>query len=86
LVRVRISRSLEVAPTGETASGHLTGADGRQLLPWFENLGKRQVKSPKVYLRDSGLLHELLGVESLLSRGHPKLGASWKALSSRGAA
>ena len=34
----------------------------RQLPPWFENLGKRQVKAPKVYVRDSGLLHALLGV------------------------
>ena len=51
----------------------------RQLQPWFENLGKRQVKSPKVYFRDSGLLHSLLGItdeNSLL--GHPKSGASWE--------
>ncbi len=51
----------------------------RQLPPWSENLGKRQVKSPKVYLADSGLLHTLLGCErreALLS--HPKLGASWE--------
>jgi predicted AAA+ superfamily ATPase len=51
----------------------------RQLQPWHENLGKRQVKSPKVYVRDSGLLHELLGIRSqteLLS--HPKLGASFE--------
>ena len=34
----------------------------RQLLPWYENLGKRQVKSPKVYVRDGGLLHSLLGI------------------------
>lgn len=50
-----------------------------QLPPWFENLGKRQVKAPKVYLRDSGLLHSLLNVEDesdLL--GHPKVGASWE--------
>ena len=51
----------------------------RQLQPWHENLGKRQVKSPKVYLRDSGILHQLLGIRSehdLLS--HPKSGASWE--------
>jgi len=51
----------------------------RQLQPWHANLGKRQVKSPKIYLRDSGLLHQLLGLETekaLLS--HPKLGASWE--------
>jgi uncharacterized protein len=51
----------------------------RVLQPWFENLGKRQVKSPKVYVRDSGLLHTLLGIASAtdLDR-HPKLGASWE--------
>jgi uncharacterized protein len=51
----------------------------RQLQPWHANLRKRQVKSPKVYVRDSGLLHRLLGIEgekALLS--HPKLGASWE--------
>jgi len=51
----------------------------RQLQPWYANLSKRQVKSPKIYVRDSGLLHELLGVSSdkgLLS--HPKVGASWE--------
>ena len=51
----------------------------RQLQPWHANLGKRQVKSPKVYVRDSGLLHQLFGLETekaLLS--HPKVGASWE--------
>jgi hypothetical protein len=51
----------------------------RQLRPWHENLAKRQVKAPKVYLRDSGLLHHLLGIRTrkdLLS--HPKSGASWE--------
>ena len=51
----------------------------RQLPPWHENLAKRQVKSPKVYVRDSGLLHQLLGIRTdaeLLS--HPKCGASWE--------
>lgn len=51
----------------------------RQLQPWHENLGKRLVKSPKVYIRDTGLLHALLGLQtfdSLLS--HPKLGLSWE--------
>jgi predicted AAA+ superfamily ATPase len=51
----------------------------RQLQPWFENLGKRVVKSPKVYVRDSGLLHSLLGIPDLPAlQGHPKLGASWE--------
>lgn len=51
----------------------------RQLQPWFENVGKRQVKSPKIYLRDSGLLHTLLNLpdrHALL--GHPRVGASWE--------
>lgn len=51
----------------------------RQLPPWHANLGKRQVKAPKVYVRDGGLLHQLLGIDSeraLLS--HPKVGASWE--------
>lgn len=51
----------------------------RQLQPWHANLKKRQVKSPKTYVRDSGLLHRLLGIGSekeLLS--HPKVGASWE--------
>lgn len=51
----------------------------RQLAPWFENLGKRQVKAPKVYVRDSGLLHALLGVPAFRDlEGHPKVGASWE--------
>lgn len=53
----------------------------RQLQPWHENIGKRQVKAPKVYWRDSGLLHLLMGIESrnaLLA--HPKCGASWEGL------
>jgi len=51
----------------------------RQLPPWFENLGKRQVKSPKVYVRDSGLLHTLLGISSARELAlHPKVGASWE--------
>jgi uncharacterized protein len=51
----------------------------RQLPPWFENLGKRQVKSPKVYVRDSGLLHSLLGITNRLDlENHPKVGASWE--------
>jgi predicted AAA+ superfamily ATPase len=51
----------------------------RQLLPWHENISKRQVKSPKVYIADSGLLHMLLGIKTRndLER-HPKIGASWE--------
>lgn len=51
----------------------------RILPPWFENLKKRQVKSPKVFLRDSGILHKLLGVETMIElRAHPRYGASWE--------
>jgi predicted AAA+ superfamily ATPase len=51
----------------------------RQLPPWFENLKKRQVRSPKVYVRDSGLLHALLGIPDRTGlQAHPKLGASWE--------
>jgi hypothetical protein len=51
----------------------------RILPPWFENIGKRQVKSPKIYVRDSGLLHSLLGIDSVHTlMGHPKAGASWE--------
>ena len=51
----------------------------RQLRPWHENIGKRQVKSPKLYFRDSGLLHLLLGVGTLDElETHPRLGASWE--------
>lgn len=51
----------------------------RQLPPWFENLGKRQVKAPKVYIRDTGLLHSLLGITNERDlEYHPKVGASWE--------
>jgi hypothetical protein len=51
----------------------------RQLPPWFENLGKRQVKAPKIYVRDSGLLHTLLGITNQHDlEHHPKVGASWE--------
>lgn len=51
----------------------------RQLMPWYENVGKRVVKAPKFYFRDSGLLHTLMNIqnkEELLS--NPKLDASWE--------
>lgn len=51
----------------------------RQLQPWHENLAKRQVKAPKIYFRDSGLLHSLLGIPDMRSLlRHPKVGASWE--------
>jgi len=76
-----IGRSLGEAHT--TVKRHLDILCGafvmRQLPPWFENISKRQVKSPKVYLRDSGLLHDLLGLRSFAAlEAHPKLGASWE--------
>jgi uncharacterized protein len=51
----------------------------RQLQPWHENISKRQVKSPKIYFRDSGILHSLLDLEDFQAiTGHPMLGASWE--------
>lgn len=51
----------------------------RQLQPWFENIGKRVVKTPKVYIRDSGIFHTLANIPSLDSlMSDPKLGASWE--------
>jgi predicted AAA+ superfamily ATPase len=70
--------------TAENTARHyldlLSGAWAvRQLQPWFENMGKRQVRSPKVYVRDVGLLHALLGLETHERlTGHPKAGASFE--------
>lgn len=51
----------------------------RQLQPWWENIGKRQVKAPKIYFRDSGILHYLLDIENKSTlQHHPKVGASWE--------
>ena len=51
----------------------------RQLQPWFENISKRQVRSPKIYMGDSGILHALLGLTSRTDVvSHPKVGASWE--------
>lgn len=51
----------------------------RQLQPWHANLRKRQVKAPKIYIRDAGLLHQLLGISNERElQMHPKLGASWE--------
>lgn len=75
------ARSLGVSePTVRRLLDWLTGTFMvRQLPPWHENLSKRQVKAPKIYLRDSGLLHELLGIASPAGlRSHPKSGASWE--------
>ncbi len=76
-----LARSMDVS---ETAIRHyrdlLAGTFmARVLPPWFENLGKRLVKSPKVYLRDSGILHHLLGIRTARDlSAHPGYGASWE--------
>ncbi|MGB8297501.1 MAG: ATP-binding protein [Polyangia bacterium] len=70
--------------TSENTARHyldiLSGAwTVRVLQPWFENMGKRQLRSPKVYVRDTGLLHALLDLETHHQlTGHPKAGASWE--------
>jgi len=66
-----------------TVKRHLDALTGalmvRQLQPWFENVAKRQVKAPKVYVRDAGLLHTLLDLASPAALdAHPKVGASWE--------
>jgi predicted AAA+ superfamily ATPase len=76
-----IGKSLGVADS--TAKRYLDLLAGtfmiRRLQPWFENIGKRQMKLPKVYFRDSGIFHQLLGLNSLSQLSmHPKLGASWE--------
>lgn len=78
-----IGKSLGVAHT--TVRNYLDILTGtfmiRELSPWFENIKQRQIKSPKIYFRDSGILHALLGVkdhQALLT--HPKLGASWEGM------
>ncbi len=76
-----LARSLDVSqPTVRRYVDILAGAFMiRSLQPWFANIGKRQVKSPKLYFRDSGLLHYFLGVEDSEALGqHPSLGASWE--------
>lgn len=51
----------------------------RVLRPWHANIHKRQIRSPKIYFRDSGLLHYLLGIHSEMDlHTHPKIGASWE--------
>lgn len=66
-------------PTVKRYLDILTGAYMvRQLQPWHENLKKRQVKAPKVYIRDSGILHALLGIEGNGIYTHIKSGASWE--------
>jgi uncharacterized protein len=74
------ARSLSTSePTARKYLDILSGAlVVRQLQPWHENIAKRQVRSPKVYIRDTGLLHALLMLEDKKIMEHPKLGASWE--------
>jgi uncharacterized protein len=76
-----LGRSFGAADT--TVRGYLDILEAtfmvRLLRPWYENVGKRQIKSPKLFFRDSGMLHTLLGIadqDALLH--HPKLGGSWE--------
>lgn len=76
-----LARSMDVSPATVNHYRDLLAGTFmlRVLPPWFENLGKRLVKSPKVHLRDSGILHHLLGIGD--ARGlhtHPRSGASWE--------
>ncbi len=76
-----LGRSFGAADT--TVRGYLDILEAtfmvRLLRPWHENVGKRQVKAPKLFFRDSGLLHTLLGISDLDAlRHHPKLGSSWE--------
>lgn len=76
-----LARSLGVNES--TARRYLDLLEGvfmvRRLQPWHENMKKRQVKSPKIYFRDSGLLHQLLGIQTGSElQVHPRLGASWE--------
>lgn len=76
-----LARSMDVSATAVNHYRDLLAGTFmvRVLPPWFENLGKRLVKSPKVYLRDSGILHHLLGLGEMLAlRTHPRYGASWE--------
>lgn len=79
----RIARSIDVSEsTVRRYIDALTDAlVVRQLPPWFANISKRQVKSPRVFIRDSGLLHRLLGIGTLLDlERSPMLGASWEGM------
>jgi predicted AAA+ superfamily ATPase len=76
-----LARSMDVSPMAVNHYRDLLAGTfmARVLPPWAENLGKRLVKSPKVFLRDSGVLHHLLGIGDLLElRTHPRYGASWE--------
>lgn len=71
-----------IGATEPTARRYLDLLSGayvvRQIQPWFENIRKRQVKAPKIYIRDSGILHSLLMLKEDQILSHPKAGASWE--------
>ncbi len=75
-----LGRSLAV--TDKTIRARIDILEGafmvRCLKAWYENIKKRQIKAPKVYIRDSGLLHALLGIQGKNVKFHPKVGASWE--------
>jgi predicted AAA+ superfamily ATPase len=76
-----LARSMDVA--ANTARHYLDILSGAYILrvlpPWLEKMKKRQVKAPKVYVRDSGLFHYLQGISSMTGlRSHPRYGASWE--------
>jgi|688.fasta_scaffold182939_2 predicted AAA+ superfamily ATPase len=81
-----LGRSLGL--TDKTIRAHIEVLEGtfmvRCLRSWFENIKKRQVKAPKIYIRDSGLLHSLLGIQDASVAFHPKLGASWEGFALEG--
>ncbi|HHD63488.1 MAG TPA: DUF4143 domain-containing protein, partial [Desulfobulbaceae bacterium] len=69
--------------SGKTIKSYLDILTGtfmvRHLQPWYENISKRQVKAPKIYFQDSGILHSLLDIpDRHYLMGHPRLGASWE--------
>lgn len=77
----KLARSMGISD--KTVRGYLDILTGtymvRQLQPWYENVGKRQVKAPKIYLRDTGLLHSLLTLSNYHALvAHPNVGASWE--------
>ena len=75
-----LGRSLGI--TYKTIQAHIDILEGafmvRCLRPWYENIKKRQIKAPKLYIRDSGMLHALLDIHHTPIELHPKVGASWE--------
>lgn len=79
----RIARSIDVSES--TVRRYVDALSDalvvQQLRPWFANVSKRQVKSPRVYIRDSGLVHRLLGIGTMVElERSPVLGASWEGM------